>query len=71
MPSVPPISASQCRLSVPVSAHQCRLLVPVSARQCRLTVSAISAVYQCHLSVAYECCMSMPPTSASSSVHIS
>ncbi|CAI9591773.1 unnamed protein product [Staurois parvus] len=29
--SVPPISASQCRLSVCISASQCRLSVPVSA----------------------------------------
>ncbi|CAI9581124.1 unnamed protein product [Staurois parvus] len=29
--SVPPISASQCRLSVRISASQCRLSVPVSA----------------------------------------
>ncbi|CAI9578708.1 unnamed protein product, partial [Staurois parvus] len=41
--SVPPISASQCRLSVCISASQCFLSVPVS---CRLSVSCISAAFQ-------------------------
>ncbi|CAI9546961.1 unnamed protein product, partial [Staurois parvus] len=36
--SVPPISASQCRLPVP-----CPLVMPVNAHQCHL----ISATYQC------------------------
>ncbi|CAI9597619.1 unnamed protein product [Staurois parvus] len=62
-------------------------MLPISARyQCQsvLPISAISATYQCHLSVPpisaiYECCLlvpisdacqcpSVPPTSASSSV---
>ncbi|CAI9561328.1 unnamed protein product, partial [Staurois parvus] len=52
--SVPPISASQCRLSVPGSAsYQCASVLPISARQCYLTVPVISAAYQCHLSVPY------------------
>ncbi|CAI9566762.1 unnamed protein product [Staurois parvus] len=43
--SVPPISASQCRLSVPVSAaYQCASVPPISASQCRLTVP-VSAAY--------------------------
>ncbi|CAI9542094.1 unnamed protein product [Staurois parvus] len=42
--SVPPISASQCRLSVPVSAAY--QLLPISASQCHLTVP-VSAAYQC------------------------
>ncbi|CAI9556735.1 unnamed protein product, partial [Staurois parvus] len=58
--SVPPISASQFRLTVPS-------VPPISASQC---------AYQCHLSVLpisaiCECCLSVPPTSASSSVPIS
>ncbi|CAI9573933.1 unnamed protein product [Staurois parvus] len=62
---VPPISASQCRLSVliisaayqrqsvpPISASQCHLSVPVSAAyQCRLSGPYISVMYQCHISV--------------------
>ncbi|CAI9611218.1 unnamed protein product [Staurois parvus] len=37
--SVPPISASRCRLSVPVSAtYQCASVPPISAHQCCLTV---------------------------------
>ncbi|CAI9609692.1 unnamed protein product, partial [Staurois parvus] len=49
--SVPPISASQCRLSVPVSAtYQCQAVPPNSVSQCCLTVP-VSAAYQCHLSV--------------------
>ncbi|CAI9557722.1 unnamed protein product, partial [Staurois parvus] len=46
--SVPPISASQCRLSVRIRASQCRLSVPVSAAyQCHISVSCISAAFQC------------------------
>ncbi|CAI9576927.1 unnamed protein product [Staurois parvus] len=42
--SVPPISASQCRLSVCISAtYQCASVPPISACQCRLTVPVISA----------------------------
>ncbi|CAI9615238.1 unnamed protein product [Staurois parvus] len=42
--SEPPISASQCRLSVPVSAaYQCASVLPNSASQCHLTVPPISA----------------------------
>ncbi|CAI9606497.1 unnamed protein product, partial [Staurois parvus] len=75
MPSVLPISASQCRLSVPVSAaYQCPSVLsvpPNSASQCRLSVPPISAIYECCLSVPISdaCeCPSEPPTSASSSV---
>ncbi|CAI9595182.1 unnamed protein product, partial [Staurois parvus] len=53
--SVPPISASQCRLSVRISAvYQCQSVPPNSASQCCLTVP-VSAAYQCK---------SVPPTSA-------
>ncbi|CAI9576351.1 unnamed protein product, partial [Staurois parvus] len=49
--SVPPISASQYRLSVPVSAtYQCQSVPPNSASQCCLTVP-VSTAYQCHVSV--------------------
>ncbi|CAI9557721.1 unnamed protein product, partial [Staurois parvus] len=62
--SVPPISASQCRLSVRIRAsHQCCLSVPY-----------ISVMYQCCLSVPISdaCqCPSVQPTSASSSVPMS
>ncbi|CAI9565599.1 unnamed protein product, partial [Staurois parvus] len=51
--SVPPISSSQCCLSVPVSAaYQCQSVLLSSASQCRLLVS-VSAAYQCHLSVPF------------------
>ncbi|CAI9594983.1 unnamed protein product, partial [Staurois parvus] len=65
--SVPPISASQCRLSVPSvppisSTYQCRLSVPYmsAAFQCP-SVLPVNA-YQCHLSV---------PISTASLAHIS
>ncbi|CAI9533151.1 unnamed protein product [Staurois parvus] len=46
--SVPPISASQCRLLVRISAtYQCLSVPPNSASQCHLTVP-VSATYQCH-----------------------
>ncbi|CAI9590129.1 unnamed protein product [Staurois parvus] len=57
-PEVPPISASQCRLSVPPNN---------SASQCCLTVPYISVMYQCCLSVPISdaCqCPSVPPISA-------
>ncbi|CAI9569133.1 unnamed protein product, partial [Staurois parvus] len=61
--SEPPISASQCRLSVCISAaYQCPSVLP------------ISAIYQCCLSVPISdaCqCPSVPPTGASSSLPIS
>ncbi|CAI9621568.1 unnamed protein product [Staurois parvus] len=45
---VPPISASQCHLSVPVSAaYQCQSVLPISASQCHISVSCISAAFQC------------------------
>ncbi|CAI9611556.1 unnamed protein product, partial [Staurois parvus] len=60
--SVPPISASQCRLSVPVSAaYQCASVPPNSGSQCRLTVP-VSAAYQCH--AIYQCHVSVLPFSA-------
>ncbi|CAI9574378.1 unnamed protein product [Staurois parvus] len=37
-PSVPPVSAHQCHLSVPISAHQCHISVPTSAHQCHISV---------------------------------
>ncbi|CAI9620836.1 unnamed protein product, partial [Staurois parvus] len=59
--SVPPNSASQCRLSVPYISvmYQCCLsvpsVIPVNAHQCNLPVPP----HQCHLSVsisaAYQC----------------
>ncbi|CAI9611965.1 unnamed protein product, partial [Staurois parvus] len=51
-PSVPPISASKCHLSVlPIStAYQCQSVPPISASQCHLSVP-VSAAYQCCLSV--------------------
>ncbi|CAI9598014.1 unnamed protein product, partial [Staurois parvus] len=43
-PSVPPISANQCHLSVPGSAaYQCASVPPNSARQCCLTVPVSAA----------------------------
>ncbi|CAI9602117.1 unnamed protein product [Staurois parvus] len=69
-PSMPPVSAHQCHLSVPInvntSAHQCTSMphisdyqctsMPtVSASQCCLSVLPISATYQCQ---------SVPPISA-------
>ncbi|CAI9602283.1 unnamed protein product, partial [Staurois parvus] len=65
--SVPPISASQCRLSVPS-------VPPNSASQCCLSVPYISAIYQCpsvmtvnahqwHLPVPSHQCPSVPPIS--------
>ncbi|CAI9614053.1 unnamed protein product [Staurois parvus] len=42
--SLPPISASQCHLSVSVSAaYQCASVPPNSASQCRLTVPVSAA----------------------------
>ncbi|CAI9589809.1 unnamed protein product [Staurois parvus] len=38
---MPPISASQCHLSMPISATY----------QCCQSVPPISAIYQCHVSV--------------------
>ncbi|CAI9607519.1 unnamed protein product, partial [Staurois parvus] len=78
--SVPPISASLFPLSVPpISARRCCLSVPsvppISARQCCLSVPSNSASHQCCLSLsvsaAYQFRLSVPPTSASSSVPIS
>ncbi|CAI9532778.1 unnamed protein product, partial [Staurois parvus] len=66
--SVPPISASQCHLSVPS-------VPPNSASQCRLSVLYISAAFQCP-SVMPVNAISVPPTSsflisAISSTHLS
>ncbi|CAI9546745.1 unnamed protein product, partial [Staurois parvus] len=81
--SVPPISASQCLLSVCFSASQCRLTVPVSATsQCQsvpLSVPYISAAFQCHqclllISATYQCphqCSLSVPITAASLAHIS
>ncbi|CAI9568270.1 unnamed protein product [Staurois parvus] len=78
-PAVPPVSAHQCHLPVPISAtvmphistYQCTSMPHISAHLSCLSVSPISAS-QCHLTVPvsaiYECCLSVPPTSASSSL---
>ncbi|CAI9540809.1 unnamed protein product, partial [Staurois parvus] len=51
-PSVPPISASHCRLSVRISAaYQCPSVPHINASQCRLSVPHVSAIYQCCLAV--------------------
>ncbi|CAI9545747.1 unnamed protein product [Staurois parvus] len=43
-PSVSPISASQCHLSMPIisAAYQCASVPPISASQCRLSVLVIA-----------------------------
>ncbi|CAI9594469.1 unnamed protein product [Staurois parvus] len=61
-PSVPPISASQCHLSLPISATYqcCQSVPPIIVSQCRLSVR-ISAAYQCQsvpiqpTSATYQC----------------
>ncbi|CAI9555965.1 unnamed protein product, partial [Staurois parvus] len=75
-PAVPPVKVHQCQLSVPISAtsmphisaYQCTSIPHISAHLSCLSVSPISAS-QCHLSmsisVAYQCCQSVPPISAS------
>ncbi|CAI9586799.1 unnamed protein product [Staurois parvus] len=36
-PSIPPVSAHQCNISVPTSAHQCHMSVsPKSSNQCHI-----------------------------------
>ncbi|CAI9564343.1 unnamed protein product [Staurois parvus] len=46
---MPPISASQCRLSVCISAaYQCSQVLTISASQCCLSVP-VSAAYQYHI----------------------
>ncbi|CAI9573437.1 unnamed protein product, partial [Staurois parvus] len=66
--SVPPISASQCCLSVPS-------VLPISASQCCLSVPYMSAAFQCppvmpvnanqcHLPVPPHQYQSVPPSSA-------
>ncbi|CAI9580734.1 unnamed protein product, partial [Staurois parvus] len=69
--SMPPISPSQCHLSVSISASfLCSSVLPNSATylcpQCRLTIP-ISAAYQCQ-SVppisASHCCLSVPISDA-------
>ncbi|CAI9533885.1 unnamed protein product, partial [Staurois parvus] len=67
--SVPPISASQCHLSVPsvppISAtYQCRLSVPYmsAAFQCP-SVMPVNA-HKCHLPVPPHQCPSVPPINA-------
>ncbi|CAI9609874.1 unnamed protein product, partial [Staurois parvus] len=69
--SVPPISASQCRLSVPYmrAAFQCPSVMSVNAHQCHLPVPPRQfpsvppiSVHQCSLSV---------PITAASLAHIS
>ncbi|CAI9571832.1 unnamed protein product, partial [Staurois parvus] len=61
--SVPPISASQCRLFVHISAtYHCASVPPISALP-------VSAAYQCHIlvlpiSALYKCCLSVPISNA-------
>ncbi|CAI9542625.1 unnamed protein product, partial [Staurois parvus] len=66
--SVPPISASQCRLSVRISAtYQCPSVLPNSAMP-------ISAAYQCPSVMpvnAHQCHLSVPPHQCHLSVSIS
>ncbi|CAI9586697.1 unnamed protein product, partial [Staurois parvus] len=76
-PSVPPVIAHQCHLSVPINAtyqclpvhnatYQCPIELPFSATyQCQ-SVLPISATYQCQqvpLISASQCCLSVPPIS--------
>ncbi|CAI9580867.1 unnamed protein product, partial [Staurois parvus] len=86
-PSVPPISASQCCLSVPITdVYQCQLVPHISAMsisaafQCPLVIPVNA--HQCHLSVAsHQCSLSVPisasqcclsvPISATYQCHIS
>ncbi|CAI9605166.1 unnamed protein product, partial [Staurois parvus] len=68
----PSVAHHQCQSVPPNSASQCRLTVPVTAAyQCRLSVPYISAMYQCCLSVPISDACQCPPTSTSSSVPIS
>ncbi|CAI9603955.1 unnamed protein product, partial [Staurois parvus] len=66
--SVPPISASQCRLSVPS-------VPPNSATyQCHLSVPYISAAFQCPSVMpgnAHQCHLPVPPPQCRLSVSIS
>ncbi|CAI9592367.1 unnamed protein product, partial [Staurois parvus] len=65
--SVPPISASQCHLSVPT-------VPPNSASQCCLSVQYISAAFQCPSVMtvnAHQCNLPMPPHQCHLSVSIS
>ncbi|CAI9602891.1 unnamed protein product, partial [Staurois parvus] len=65
-PSMPHISAAfQCHPAVPVSAtYQCQSVPPISAaNHCYLSLQ-VSATYQCQ-SVPRQCCLSVPPNSAS------
>ncbi|CAI9545720.1 unnamed protein product, partial [Staurois parvus] len=75
-PAVPPVSVHQCQLSVSISAtsmphisaFQCTSMPHISAHLSCLSLSPICAS-QCHLSMpisaTYQCCQSVPPTSAS------
>ncbi|CAI9566781.1 unnamed protein product, partial [Staurois parvus] len=47
-PSVSPISASQCHLSMPINATYqcCQSVPPISASQCRRLSVPVSAAYQ-------------------------
>ncbi|CAI9612417.1 unnamed protein product [Staurois parvus] len=85
-PSVPPIRASQCCLSVPISvisdACQCCLSIPpISAASLAHIMPAVS-VHQCHINATYQCpselpfsvthqCQSVPPISAANQCHLS
>ncbi|CAI9574773.1 unnamed protein product, partial [Staurois parvus] len=65
--SVPPISASQRRLSMCISAaYQCQSSVlPISAAyQCHISVPCISAAFQCPSVMpvnAHQCHLPVPP----------
>ncbi|CAI9605881.1 unnamed protein product [Staurois parvus] len=66
MPSMPPNSASQCRLSVPYmsAAFQCPSVMPVNAHQCQLPVPPHQCPSVPPISV-HQCSLSVPITAAS------
>ncbi|CAI9568761.1 unnamed protein product [Staurois parvus] len=66
-PAVPPVSVHQCQLSVlisalsmpHISAYQCESMPHISTHLSFLSVSPISAI-----SATYQCCLSVPPSAA-------
>ncbi|CAI9575447.1 unnamed protein product, partial [Staurois parvus] len=67
--SVPPIRASQCRLSVPSlppisDTYQCRLSVPYMSADFQCPSVMPVNEHQCHLPVPPHQCPSVPPISA-------
>ncbi|CAI9596043.1 unnamed protein product, partial [Staurois parvus] len=63
---VPPISASQCRLSVPYmsATFQCPSVLPVNVHQCHLPVPPHQCPSVPPISV-YQCSLLVPITAAS------